>query len=138
MLHKIKINSPLRFTKVVFPCLRLLILVLHSKQIVHYVALQTKLHNYQSKLEKSHPPECYNLNVLISSLRKECFRRHADTNNQNWASTLTKKYNYGRAIQACIVYWGTTYLKEECTPNKIVIKIFIFVEFGTVLLLSET
>ena len=42
-----------------------------------------------------------------------------------------KKHNYGGDIQPCLV------LKDEYAPNKIVIKIIIFVEFGTVLLLSE-
>ena len=55
--HKIKqINSPLRFTKVVLVCLRLLISVLHSKQKIHYVSIQRKLRNYQSKPEKSQSP----------------------------------------------------------------------------------
>ena len=58
-------------------------------------------------------------------------------NNQNWASTLSKKPNCGGAIQSCIVYWGTTNLKGEYAPNKIVIKVFIFVEFETVLVVSE-
>ena len=48
-----------------------------------------------------------------------------------------KKHNYGGDIQPCLVYWGTINLKDEYAPNKIVIKIIIFVEFGTVLLLSE-
>ena len=47
--HKIKqINAPLRFTKVVFVCLKLLMSVLHLKGKAH-LHLQTKLHNYQSK-----------------------------------------------------------------------------------------
>ena len=50
--------------------------------------------------------------------------------------TIQKTQNYGGAIQPCIVYWGTTNLKDKYAPNKIVIKIFIFVEFGTVLLFS--
>ena len=58
-------------------------------------------------------------------------------NNQNWASALSKKHNYGRAIQPYIVYWTALNLKGEYAPYKIVIKIFIFVKFGTVLLLSE-
>ena len=58
-------------------------------------------------------------------------------NNKNWAFALSKKHIYVGAIQPCIVYWGTTNLKDEYAPNKIVIKIFIFAEFGTVLLLSE-
>ena len=33
-------------------------------------------------------------------------------------------------------YWDTANLKGEYPPNKVVIKIVVFVEFGTVLLLS--
>ena len=74
---------------------------------------------------------------LDGSLKKQYFRRHADMNNKNWAFALSKKYTYVGAIQPCRVYWGTTNLKDEYASNKIVIKIFIFAEFGTVLLLSE-
>ena len=74
---------------------------------------------------------------LDDSLKKQCFRRHADRSNQNWAFTLSKKHNYGGTTQPCIVYWGTTNLTDEYSPTKIVIKTFIFVEFGTVLLLSK-
>ena len=58
-------------------------------------------------------------------------------NNQNWGSALSKKQNYGGAIQPYIVYWTALNLKGEYASYKIVIKIFIFVEFGTVLLHSE-
>ena len=61
--------------------------------------------------------------ILDSSLKKY-FWRHADTNNRDWASTLPKNIqNYCGAIQPCIVYWGTTNLKDEYAPNKIVNKI---------------
>ena len=57
--------------------------------------------------------------------------------NRNRASTVSKKkQNYGGAIQQRIVYWDTTNLMEEYAPNKIVIRIVIFAEFGTVQLLS--
>ena len=55
-------------------------------------------------------------------------------NNQNWGSALSKKQNYGGAIQPYIVYWTALNLKGEYASYKIVIKIFIFVEFGTVAL----
>ena len=60
-------------------------------------------------------------------------------NNHNWVSILSKRHSYDGTFQLCIVYWGTTNLKDEHTPNKIVglIKILIFVEFRTVLLLPE-
>ena len=44
--------------------------------------------------------------------------------------------NYGGPIQLHIVFSGTANLKDEYTPIKVVIKIVIFAEFGTVLLLS--
>ena len=79
---------------------------------------------------------------LDDSLKKQCFRRNADKSNQNTIQktlsfTLSKKHNYGGTIQPCIVYWGTTNLTDEYSPTKIVIKAFIFVELGTVLLLSQ-
>ena len=58
-------------------------------------------------------------------------------NNQNWGSALSKEQNYGGAIQPYIVYWTALNLKGEYASYKIVIKIFIFVEFGLVLLHSE-
>ena len=73
---------------------------------------------------------------LDDSLKKQYFRRHADASNQNQAYSLSQKHNHGGAIQPCIVYWGTTNLQDEYSANKIVMKIFIFMEFGTVLLLS--
>ena len=65
------------------------------------------------------------------------FRRNADTKIQSWASTPSKKHiTMVGAIQPCIVYWCTTNPKDEYAPNKTLIKIFIFVESETVLLLS--
>ena len=53
-------------------------------------------------------------------------------------SAIQKTQKYGGATPPCIVYWGTTNLKDEYVPHKIVIKIVIFAEFRTVLLLSNS
>ena len=53
-------------------------------------------------------------------------------------STIQKTQKYGGATPPCIVYWGTTDLKDEYVPHKIVIKIVIFAKFRTVLLLSNS
>ena len=52
--------------------------------------------------------------------------------------TILKTQNYGEACRQCIVYRDTTNLKDEYAPNEIAMKIAIFVEFGTVLLLPTT
>ena len=49
--------------------------------------------------------------------------------------TIQKSENYGGAILLCIAYWGTSSLRGEYGPNKIVINTVIFVTTGTVLLL---
>ena len=90
----------MRFTKVVFIYLRLLMSLLHLKEKVD-IHLQTKLHNYQLKQAINIPLNARSWNDLkglADSLKKWGFRRHTDMSNslshpyQNWTSTLSKKH----------------------------------------------
>ena len=113
MSHKIKqMNAPLRFTKAVFVCLRLIMPVLHLKEKVH-MHLKIKLENYQSKHQAINIP----LNTkswndlkmsLADCLKKYCFRRHIDMDNSlshslwNWTSShywlMVGLFNYAKFI----------------------------------------
>ena len=55
-----------------------------------------------------------------------------NTNNRNWASLPSKKHRTMAGLFNHAKFIGY----HQYVPNKIVIKIFISIEFGTVLLLS--
>ena len=70
-----------------------------------YIHLQTKLHNYQSKPPKSHPPE--------QPKEIEFWKSHG-YEQLSFPSTpelglysIQRTQNYGGFIQPCIVCWGT-------------------------------
>ena len=116
------LNAPLRFTKVVFVCLRLLMTFLHLKEKVH-IHLQTKLHNYQSKQAIDIPLNTrFSIDLkrsLADSLKKWCFRRHTGMNNSlshahwNWSSTLWWGYSTMRSLLGCHQSQGRVHVLDS-------------------------
>ena len=129
MSHKIKqIYAPLRFTDVVLVCLIKVINISSEQKKCMYLYRQNYIiinQNWQNNI----PLNARSWNDLKRGLDgslKKYLKTHWYEQHKLDPSTLSKNLqNYCGTINSCIIYWGTTNLKNKHTPNKIVIKIFM-------------
>ena len=109
--HKIKqINTPLRFTNIVLVCLVKVTNISSEQQNCIYLSRQKYTiinQNWQNDIHLNARSWNDLKRSLDGSLKKYYFCRHADKNNRDWASTLSKKtQNYRGAIPPCISLLG--------------------------------
>ena len=127
--HKIKqINAPLRFTNTVLVCL-IEVININSEQ--KSACTFTDKKNYaiiNQNRQNNIPLNARSWNDLKRSLDGSLkkFLKIRWYEQLEWGFyTIRKIQNFREAIQPCIVYWGTTNLKDKYAPNKTVIKIFM-------------
>ena len=140
-----KIRAPLRFIIAVFVCLNLIMSVLHVKWKAH-IHFKSKI-QLSIKTGKVTSPRMLVAKIIwrgvFDNRKKWCLGIHSATNDPPFPSsselgfyTIERAHSYCGAIQPRIICCASTVPTVGVTPNKIAIKIVIFVYFRTVLLIS--